>query len=112
MKNDAIAGHQNICDCEIDLSKTKTIAVEPIWFRRKVREALEIRRLQTGPEEERGLNRDLGDYVTTNTWSSLFTKVNGMKSIPNFESMTSNEVNDISTREGDVTSNEVSTTRR
>ena len=111
-KNDALAGHQNICDCEIDLSKTKTIAVEPIWFRRKVREALEIRRLQTGPEEERGLNRDLGDYVTTNSWSSLFTKVNGMKSIPNFESMTSNEVNDISTREGDVTSNEVSTTRR
>ena len=112
VENDAIAGHQNICDCEIDLTKTKTIAVEPIWFRRKVREALEIRRLKTGPEEDRGLNRDLGDYVTTNTWSSLFTKVNRMKSIPNFESMTSMMP---AQREDDVTSNavnDVSATRR
>ena len=66
---------------------TKTVAVEPTWYRRKVREALEIRRLKTGPEEETGINRDLGDYVTTNTWSSLFTKINRSKDIPTFKSM-------------------------
>ena len=86
-KADAIAEHQDKCGCEIDLTLTKTIAVEPTWYRRKVREALEIRRLKTGPEEETGINRDLGDYVTTNTWSSLFTKINRNKDIPTFNSM-------------------------
>ena len=87
---DAIAEHKESCDCPMDWEKTKTIAVEPIFFRRKVREALEIRRLKCGPENTKGLNRDLGDYVTTNTWSTLFDKVNIMKKTPTFESMTSN----------------------
>ena len=89
-KADAIAEHQDKCGCEIDLTLTKTIAVEPTWYRRKVREALEIRRLKTGPEEETGINRDLGDYVTTNTWSSLFTKINRNKDVPTFNSMMPN----------------------
>ena len=73
---------------------TRTVAVEPTWYRRyeKVREALEIRRLKTGPDEETGINRDLGDYVTTNTWSSLFTKINRCKDIPTFKSMMPNNV--------------------
>ena len=70
-----IAEHHDKCGCKIDLTKTKTVAVKPTWYRRKVREALKIRRLQTGPDEETGINRDLGDYVTTNTWASLFTKI-------------------------------------
>ena len=89
-EEDAIAEHADSCNCELDWTKTKTIAVEPIWFRRKVREALEIRRLKTGPEQERGLNRDLGDYVTTRTWWPLFEKINTSKEAPTFESMTSN----------------------
>ena len=93
IEDDAIAEHANSCDCELDWDKTKTIAVEPIWFRRKVREALEIRRLKTGPEQEKGLNRDLGDYVTTRTWSSLFEKINTTKGAPTFESMTADRNN-------------------
>ena len=89
---DAIAEHHDKCGCEIDLTMTKTVAVEPTWYRRKVREALEIRRLKTGPDEETGINRDLGDYVTTNTWSSLFTKINRCKDIPTFKSMMPNNV--------------------
>ena len=89
-KNDAIAEHQASCNCTIDFEKTKTVAVEPVWFRRKVREALEIRRLKTGPQQSTGLNRDLGDYVTSNTWSALLDKVNTMHRTPTFESMTSN----------------------
>ena len=50
-----------------------------IRFRRKVREALEIKRLRTGPDEQNGLNKDNGDYVTTDTWKSLFDKINGDK---------------------------------
>ena len=38
----------------------------------------------------RGLNRDLGDYVTTDSWSSLFTMINRKKGMPTFESMTAN----------------------
>ena len=56
---DAIAEHKASCDCEIYWQKTKTLAVEPVWIKRKVREALEIRRLKTGPGDDRGLNRDL-----------------------------------------------------
>lgn len=89
-KNDAIAEHTSSCNCEIDWKQTRTLAVEPVWFKRKVREALEIRRLGTGPDEERGLNRDLGDYVTTNTWSTVLNKVNTIKGVRTFESMTSN----------------------
>ena len=89
-KNDAIAEHKEKCDCEIDWKAVKTLAVEPLWFKRKVREALEIRRLKTGPNEPKGLNRDLGDYVTTSTWSTLFDKINSKNIVPTFESMTSN----------------------
>ena len=75
-ENDALAAHSQACECKIDWEHTETIAIEPVWFRRKVREALEIRRLKTGPEESNGLNRDNGDYVTTNTWKTLFDKIN------------------------------------
>ena len=61
-----------------------------MWFRRKVREALEIRRLGTGPDKTRGLNRDYGDYVTTNEWQTVFDKINSKEhlTIGTFESMT------------------------
>ena len=90
-KNDSIAEHKDICNCQIDWEKTKTLAVEPVWFRRKVREALEIRRLKCGPEHPKGLNKDYGDYVKSNTWTKLFDKINTMKNTHTFESMTSNK---------------------
>ena len=79
VKDDALAEHSESCGCKINWETTNTLAKETVWFKRKVREALEIRRLKTGPEEENGLNRDLGDYVTTNTWSTLFDKINTKK---------------------------------
>ena len=94
--DDAIAEHANTCNCELDWDRIKTIAVEPFWFRRKVREALEIRRLKTGPDQERGLNRDLGDYVETHMWSPLYDKINKIQGVPTFESMSS--TNDVNTR--------------
>ena len=90
VKGDAFAEHQENCQCEIDWQSVRTLAVEPVWYKRKIREALEIRRLKTGPDDPRGLNRDLGDFVTTNTWSPLFDKINTMNILPTLETMTSN----------------------
>ena len=92
---DALAEHSQTCDCDINWEHTKTIAIEPVFFRRKVREALEIRRLKTGPNDTNGLNRDYGDYVTTNTWQPLLEKINSNKkiNIDTLETMTSNTQN-------------------
>ena len=78
-EHDAVAEHQIECGCEIDMTKTKVLAKETQWFPRKVREALEIRRLKTGPNQEHGINQDMGDYVTTNHWDDLFATINQNK---------------------------------
>ena len=90
-KNDALAAHKVNCACADRLDETQVIAVEPVWYRRKVREALEIRRLHTGPNDDQGLNKDLGDYVTTSSWNNLFTQINDdpLSHVKTFESMTS-----------------------
>ena len=78
-EHDAVAAHQIECGCEIDMTKAKVLAKETKWFPRKVREALEIRRLKTGPDQEHGINQDMGDYVTTNHWDDLFVAINQNK---------------------------------
>ena len=90
-KNDALAAHKANCACSEHLEKTQVIAVEPVWYRRKVREALEIRRLHTGPSDDQGRNEDLGDYVTTSSWNNLFTQINAdpRSHVQTFESLTS-----------------------
>ena len=90
-ESDALAEHSQVCDCSVKWNDTKTVAIEPIWFRRKVRESLEIRRLKTGPNEPNGLNKDNGDYVTTEMWNPLFNQINSDKKtgVRTFESMTS-----------------------
>ena len=45
---------------------------------KKTREALEINKLKTNNEKDKTftvLNRDNGDYVTTNPWKPLFIKM-------------------------------------
>ena len=90
-KSSALAAHKENCACDDRLDDTQVIAVEPVWYRRKVREALEIRRLRTGPNDEQGLNQNLGDYVTTSSWNDLFTQINTdpRSHVKTFESMTS-----------------------
>ena len=56
----------------------KTIRISPYMYERKIREALEINKLKTINEKEKTftvLNRDNGDYVTTNSWKPLFMKM-------------------------------------
>ena len=71
MKDSALAEHCSTCNGEIQWSKARTIAIETNYFKRQVREALEIRRNKTGPDDENGINRDYGKYVKTRTWNSL-----------------------------------------
>ena len=93
---DALAEHHASCDCSVETSNTRTLAVEPHYYRRKIRESLEIRRLGTGPGEERGINRDLGDYVNTTQWNDLIPHVNNDENadVKTFEYLTS-ELSDV-----------------
>ena len=56
----------------------KTVRISPYMYERKIREALEINKLKTITEKDKTftvLNRDNGDYVTTNSWKPLFMKM-------------------------------------
>ena len=47
-------------------------------YERKICEALEINKLKTINEKDKTftvLNRDNGDYITTNSWKPLFIKM-------------------------------------
>ena len=71
IETSAIAEHCTKCKGEIQWTNIKTIAIENDYFKRCVRESLEIRRNKTGPNEKNGINRDYGKYVKTDTWNSL-----------------------------------------
>ena len=71
VKDSALAVHCSKCNGNIQWSNTRTLAIEPNYFRRCVRESLEIRRNKTGPNDEHGINQDYGKYVKTDTWNSM-----------------------------------------
>ena len=66
--------HTKGCHGQFNWIHPRTIAVMSNMYKRKVREALEINRLTTLNETDKTfkvLNRDNGDYVTTNSWKPL-----------------------------------------
>ena len=70
--------HTKECHGQFNWIHPRTIAVMSNMYKRKVREALEINRLKTLNETDKTfkvLNRDNGDYVTTNSWKPLFRKI-------------------------------------
>ena len=62
----AISEHTKDCPHEVDWEHVKTLSVQPKYFHRCVRESLEIRRQNTGPDAEKGMNKDYGQYVVMN----------------------------------------------
>ena len=66
------------------------LAVEPVWYRRKVRETLEIPCVRTGLDDTQGFNKDNGDYVIRTTCDPLFNQINldSRANVKTFESMT------------------------
>ena len=70
--------HTKECHGQFDWLHPKTVRISPYMYERKIRETLEINKLKTVNEKDKNftvLNRDNGDYVTTNSWKPLFMKM-------------------------------------
>ena len=71
--NTGAAGHAAVCTNSFAFEDAKTIAFESNYHRRKIREALEIRRARrTGSSL---VNRDEGTVCTTTEWNALLGKL-------------------------------------
>ena len=71
--NTGAAGHAAVCTNSFAFEDAKTIAFESNYHRRKIREALEIRRARrTGASL---VNRDEGTVCTTTEWNALLGKL-------------------------------------
>ena len=69
--------HTKECHGQFDMLHPKAIRISPYMYERKIREMLEINKLKTINEKEKAftvLNRDNGDYATTNSRKPLFMK--------------------------------------
>ena len=62
------------CHGEFNLINPKTLSTEQQYYRRKIRESLEIKKAKMSKRRE-VLNRDEGNLVKTNTWTLLFAKL-------------------------------------
>ena len=74
-KDSALSEHTNDCQAGIDWENTITIANEPHYYKRNIREALEIQREEVGNDEYDVINQEAGQYVTTDTWKPLLKKI-------------------------------------
>ena len=63
-----VTEHSQTCHGQFNWSDNVTLAVETDYRRRKIREALEIRRHKST------LNRDKGSIMITDSWESFFYK--------------------------------------
>ena len=66
------------CHGQFDGLHPKTVRISPYIYKRKIREVLEMNKLRTINEKDKTfpvLNKDIGDYVTTNSWKPLFMKM-------------------------------------
>jgi len=72
VNDSAIAEHHHDCRKEILWEETKQLSSESNYFKRKIREALEIQKRQT---HTHGINKDNGTYVTTQSWIPLLRTI-------------------------------------
>ena len=82
INDSAISAHANKYNHQIKWEDTKTLAREPYFFKRSVREALEIKRNKTGPNEDLGMNQDNGLLVKTKSWDLLLSQSMVKKRFP------------------------------
>ena len=74
-KGSAVAEHTKTCNAGIDWDNFVTLAAQPQYYRRTIREALEIQREEVGNSGTILANREYGQYVTTNTWRPILKKI-------------------------------------
>ena len=55
------------------LKHPKTLDIEDNFYKRKIRESLEINKAKTN--DKKIVNRDDGSFVTTSSWKPLFKKM-------------------------------------
>lgn len=67
--------HARVCSNEFEFDQTKTLATESHYKKRKIREALEIRRQETGPRLAHATNRDRGNILRSESWNSILKKI-------------------------------------
>nr|XP_047124319.1 uncharacterized protein LOC105844437 [Hydra vulgaris] len=70
--------HSKSCQGTFDWLHPKTISIAPEYHIRKIRESLEVNRAKIRQKlgsDEKVLNRDDGDYVTTKTWGPFFVRM-------------------------------------
>ena len=75
--NSEATEHTLTCHGQFNWIQPKTIARENDCTKRKIREALEIKKTKYN-KNKKVLNRDEGNLVKTNTWASLLGNINEM----------------------------------
>ena len=76
----ALAKHCQKCELGINWDNYETISTEPYYYRRAIREALEIQREEVCSSTNEIMNDRAGLYVTTDTWKPFFKKIGNHKS--------------------------------
>jgi hypothetical protein len=71
-----VVEHAQHCVGTVNWTKPKIISIIQSNYTRKVREAIEIQRLQCSKSQEYVLNRDNGNLVMTRHWRPFFVKLN------------------------------------
>ncbi|XP_065664694.1 uncharacterized protein LOC136086328 [Hydra vulgaris] len=70
-----IVEHSQHCNGKINWENPKTLSVISNNYTRKIREAIEIQRVQCSKPKENVLNRDNGNLVMTHHWKPFFVKL-------------------------------------
>ena len=74
-KDSALSEHTKDCQAGIDWDNMTTISTEPHYYRRSIREALEIQREEVSDLGPKIINQEAGQYVLTDTWRPLLKKI-------------------------------------
>ena len=67
--------HSKDCIQAFDFASARTLATESNYRRRKIREALEIRRNETAPRLALATNKDRGNVLKSETWNFLLPMI-------------------------------------
>ena len=70
-KDSGLSEHAKTCK-EIDWENVRTIKPQSEFYKRSIRESLEIMSRDT---KNNGMNRDVGRYVTTAAWGTILKKI-------------------------------------
>jgi len=70
-----LSEHARSCSSDFKFDQSETIALESNYKRRKIREALEIRRQETAPRLANATNRDRGNIMRSESWNALLNKI-------------------------------------